>query len=507
MANGAYPIVAIHHFIEATRDTGYKSTGSALAELIDNAFEASATHVEVTVESGISAGAGIVVRVTDDGEGMTPDVLRIALQFGGSTRFGSRKATGRYGMGLPNGGLSQARRLQVFTWAKRQEVWMSHLDVDEIGLGTRPTVPAPRVVPARQFKPKTRSGTAVVLTKCDRLDCENVSSLVNRLSAEFGRIFRKSLYEQKKISINGRNVEPIDPLFVRPGHNMVGARLFGPPLQYAIRVPQELHWHTETSTVNVQFSELPLERWHGLSNEKKNESGIAKNAGVSILRAGREIDYGWYFMGSKRKENYDDWWRCEVAFSPELDELFGVTHSKQKINPSEIIRSILTREVERVARDLNNRVRKKYAAIRKQGSHGTLMRKFEARDHLLDPPRHSVLSSTESHSALLRKRNSGIHGLRFRVEHESCNNDDFYVPLLKGPELRLVLNECHPFYSMVYSPLAKHISTEHRESLQSLLLLLVASARAECMFGGSRERAIIKRFRKLWGDTVAAFLS
>ena len=507
MANSAYPIVAIHHFIEATRDTGYKSTGSALAELIDNAFEASATQVEVTVESGISAGAGIVIRVTDDGKGMTPDVLRMALQFGGSTRFDSRKATGRYGMGLPNGGLSQARRLQVFTWAKRQEVWMSHLDVDEIALGKCPTVPAPRVVPPTQFKPKTQSGTAVVLTKCDRLDSKTVTSLVSRLSAEFGRIFRKSLYEKRKISINGTAVGPIDPLFVRPGQNVAGARLFGPPLQYAIRVPQQLHWVSETSAVSVQFSELPLERWHGLSNERKNNLGIAKNAGVSILRAGREIDYGWYFMGSKRKENYDDWWRCEVVFSPELDELFGVTHSKQEINPTDAICSILTPEVERIARDLNNRVRKKYAAIRTQGSHATLVRKFEARDHLLDPPRHSALSSTESHSALLRKRNSGIQGLRFRVEHESCNNDDFYMPLLKGPELRLVLNECHPFYSMVYSPLAKHISTEYRESLQSVLLLLVASARAECMFGGSRERAIIKRFRKLWGDTVAAFLS
>jgi hypothetical protein len=507
MANSAYPIVAIHHFIEATRDTGYKSTGSALAELIDNAFEANATKVEVTIENGISAEAGIVLRVTDNGKGMRPDILRMALQFGGTSRFGSRKATGRYGMGLPNGGLSQARRLQVFTWAKRREVWTSHLDVDEIALSEFPTVPAPRVVPSGQFKPKTRSGTAVLLTKCDRLDCKTVSSLVIQLSAEFGRIFRKSLYEQKKISINGTDVEPIDPLFVSPGQNMVGARLFGPPLQYAIRVPEELHWHTETSTVNVQFSELPLERWYGLSNEKKNESGIAKNAGVSILRAGREIDYGWYFMGSKRKENYDDWWRCEVAFSPELDELFGVTHSKQEINPTEIIRSILTREVERVARDLNNRVRKKYAAIRIQGSHTALVRRFEVRDHLLDPPPRSVPDRTQSNSALLRKRSSGIHGLKFKVEHELCNNDEFYFPLLKGPELSLILNECHPFYSMVYLPLAKHICKKQRDSLQPVLLLLVASARAESMLGGSKERAIIRRFRKLWSDTVAAFLS
>jgi len=33
---GDYPLVAIQTFIEATRDSGYKSTASALSELVDN---------------------------------------------------------------------------------------------------------------------------------------------------------------------------------------------------------------------------------------------------------------------------------------------------------------------------------------------------------------------------------------------------------------------------------------------------------------------------------------
>ena len=86
---------------------------------------------------------------------------------------------------------------------------------------------------------------------------------------------------------------------------------------------------------------LPVEEWCSLSNEEKNAHGISKGAGVSVVRGGREIDCGWYFMGSKRKENYDDWWRCEISFSPELDELFGVTHTKQKIYPNEMLESIL----------------------------------------------------------------------------------------------------------------------------------------------------------------------
>ncbi|MGI8447952.1 MAG: hypothetical protein ACR2MP_12395 [Streptosporangiaceae bacterium] len=40
---------------------------------------------------------------------------------------------------------------------------------------------------------------------------------------------------------------------------------------------------------------------------------------VSVVRSGREIDQGWFFMGTKRRENHDDWWRCEVRFDPVLD--------------------------------------------------------------------------------------------------------------------------------------------------------------------------------------------
>ena len=85
-----------------------------------------------------------------------------------------------------------------------------------------------------------------------------------------------------------------------------------------------------------------VSEWVSLSNAEKQGRGISKGAGVSVLRAGREIDFGWFFMGGKRKENYDDWWRCEIEFPSELDELFGVTHTKQGITPSEYISELLT---------------------------------------------------------------------------------------------------------------------------------------------------------------------
>src|SRR5262249_12053357 len=154
----------------------------------------------------------------------------------------------------------------------------------------------------------------------------------------------------KRISLNGEQIAPVDPLFERTGDNLIGAKRFGPELRYDVTIPDS---PPRTSAVLVRFTELPVNRWHQFSNAEKNSYGIAKNAGVSIVRAGREIDHGWYFMGDKRKENYDDWWRCEVRFEPALDALFGVTHSKQEIHPTERLTSILVPEIEAIARLLN----------------------------------------------------------------------------------------------------------------------------------------------------------
>src|SRR5688500_11622239 len=104
-----YPVVALDRFIEATRDSGYKTTGSAVAELVDNSFEAGATCVAVSIDETSNSGKReLIFVVKDNGCGMSPAVLRLALQFGGSTRFNSRAGVGRYGMGLPNSSLSQA---------------------------------------------------------------------------------------------------------------------------------------------------------------------------------------------------------------------------------------------------------------------------------------------------------------------------------------------------------------------------------------------------------------
>src|SRR5262249_51118782 len=103
------------------------------------------------------------------------------------------------------------------------------------------------------------------------------------------------------------------------------------------------------------------------------------------VRAGREVDYGWFFMGSKHRENYDDWWRCEIQFDPILDEAFGITHTKQQVSPQPHLIEALTPDLEATARALNGRARKAHLAVKAGERFSEAERVASERDHLLRP--------------------------------------------------------------------------------------------------------------------------
>ena len=53
--------------------------------------------------------------------------------------------------------------------------------------------------------------------------------------------------------------------------------------------------------------------------------------GISIVRADREIDFGQFDFYENINKPEHRWWGCEIRFSPELDEAFGVANNKQHV--------------------------------------------------------------------------------------------------------------------------------------------------------------------------------
>lgn len=72
-------IINIKHFIEATRDSGYKSTTSAIAELVDNSIQAEASEVAIDIVPSEDSEYPLTVTVRDNGVGMATADLRRAL--------------------------------------------------------------------------------------------------------------------------------------------------------------------------------------------------------------------------------------------------------------------------------------------------------------------------------------------------------------------------------------------------------------------------------------------
>jgi hypothetical protein len=520
------PIIALDKFIQATRDSGYKNTASAISELIDNSLQAHATEIEVRI-SEVEGEPPLEVSVFDNGVGMDPFTLRHALRFGGSSRFDDRSGLGRYGMGLPNSSLSQANRVNVYTWqtldkaraakARSKEpttatVYTSYLDVDEIARGELQHVPVPKAVPAPPAACRGPSGTLVVWQRCDRLDNRRISTLERKIAAELGRRFRHFIWKGVRLTVNGTAVQALDPLYVNPKAKHQGGELFGEELVYEVAIDPD-HRSKGTSKVFVRFSELPVHEWQGLSNDEKRALGVSKGAGVSVVRGGREVDYGWFFMGDKRRENYDDWWRCEIRFEPALDEAFGITHTKQQIRPKTYLVEALTTDLEGMARALNARARKAHLTTKAQERFAEAEEVAAKRDRLLKPLARNPEQRAKSLMMDLKKKLPKLRAASeekaagpYAIVEAPLKETVFFSVARDADRLVLVLNPDHPFYARVYRPLTESEAPRDKELRVGLELLLLAAARSEAATDGRRSDAI-GQFRLDWSNTLATFLN
>jgi Histidine kinase-, DNA gyrase B-, and HSP90-like ATPase len=495
-------LISPTNFVLATRDTGYKSTTVAIAEFIDNSLQAAAHRISVNVVANGNSQYPIEIVIIDDGTGMDIGTLTHALTFGGSSRFNDRSSLGRYGMGLPNGALSRGRRLEVYTWQGFDVLWCC-LDIDDVIEHRRRTLPPVAKATNPPFERSTPTGTVVRLLRCDRIEYKRPSTLVRRLEEDLGRIYRRFLGKGLDLCVNGRAVMPVDPLFLQRSSKMTGGKRFGDVLTY--QVPSSFG----IGRISVTFSELPIDRWHALPSEAKRELGVTNAPCVSVVRADREIDRGWFFMGAKRRENYDDWWRCEVSFDPVLDELFGITHAKQAISPRHELLEILVPDLESIARALNTRVRQRFELVKAIAPLGAAEKQASrAEPSLPSMPRRwdaipDALRELVDDHGLVKTRPE----VPYQIIASELPTTSAFEVLVRGGQLVLLLNARHPLYRDVYGPLAMSDSTKDQDVAKQIALSVLAAARAEVDTWRQPARSQARQFRQTWADVLATFLN
>lgn len=343
--------------ITALRDSGYKNTAYALAELIDNAQQANAKEIEcfaIEKRELISARQRKRVNrlaVMDNGDGMDSPTLRNALQFGNGSRLNDRSGIGRFGMGLPNASISQAGRLDVWSWQNGADNAIhSYLDVAAIEEGQLTIVPEPEHSPLPpEWTDRSlylgKSGTLVVWSDIDtnRLTWKSAKATFENTNKLCGRIYRKFILDNSltirflaeeegvKNAPFEVEVQANDPLYLIPSYTVPAPFNTKPMFVSFIESEHDVVFNDKTYQVIVKYSVASDETVVEAGTKDRGHTlwgkHAAENMGVSVVRAKRELmlDRGWC-IGYDPVER---WWGVEVDFPPELDEIFGVTNNKQ----------------------------------------------------------------------------------------------------------------------------------------------------------------------------------
>ncbi|MHA7965815.1 ATP-binding protein [Paenibacillus sp. CAU 1782] len=359
--------------IEAMRDNGYKNTAYAVAELIDNSIQAEANYVQLLCAEREEERASRrtkrieMIAVLDNGGGMDADVLKKALQFGNGTRLGrsNRSGIGRFGMGLPASSISQCKRVDVWSWQNGVENAMhTYLDVNDIKNETTTIMPEPSKKPIPDLWIGAgdlfgQSGTLVVWSQLDRLIWYKASTLIDNSELLIGRMYRKFLADgSAKIRMAAFNIEnlsnfsiekealPNDPCYIlpvtscpEPYHDTAMFENYGDEGRFTV------NFHGENHDVIVRLS-YAKDQARSTANAGSAPYGkhAAKNVGISIVRAGRELE-----LDQSIVNQYDPterWWGVEVEFPPSLDELMGVTNNKQSARNFTEIMALVDRDID-----------------------------------------------------------------------------------------------------------------------------------------------------------------
>ena len=384
-------IVQIRQMGDALRSSGYKSIDSAVAELIDNSIEADAHDIFVIMSEHvdpISRRKAIhEFGILDNGSGM--DISKLACCLGiGFTTKSDRRGMGRFGVGLPQASLHVTPHVEVYSWTEDdgpiepddpvRRVW---LDINKVKSGEQEEINDPELTEIPEQYRKfltyhtigktfdfTHHGTLVYWKNCDNVKPKTMTTLNEKLEFALGRKFRHLIlngtHNIRLITIGHEDsaidVLPNDPLFLMKPNYVLGniddpaniceranincdEPIFAPygenggEVSLTVPYTDKMTGEEKTSDVLVRFAKVRAEFYDqtaipsGDPGRKPIGQYTKKLEGISVVRAGREIDFGSFDFYDKTNNPYHRWWGCEILFDPVLDELFGVANNKQQV--------------------------------------------------------------------------------------------------------------------------------------------------------------------------------
>lgn len=530
-------------FVRGMREIGYKSTATALCELIDNSEQAGATRADIVFGYDRSEKKPARLAVIDNGHGMSPRMLRAAVLWGGTHRENDRNGFGRFGYGLPSACVSQGRSFTVFSRPVGAGWSSVTVDLDEIAEGKYTNEHGLIVVPkatkaslpdfvrdaiGKHSDPDTFTGTVVLIDKLDKIDRRTTSKLVDVLLTQFGVIYHK-ISERCQITVNERVVEPIDPLFLTPGcrwYDFDEDRAVPiPPIDVKVKPKED---GSAGGTIHVRLSYLPY-GFQLIDKSKKGTSSANLSPrfhvmrdynGVIVCRNGRVIEVKnstpWTSF-----QNNDRHVRVEIDFPATLDDEFAVNTSKQRVDLSERMWNHLREAgVEQGIAQLRRlyKENQQEATLKEESVDGQLHSEKVMEDVKRDLPPGDLerLVSRQDDSDLFKEAKrqdaqgvvpfdvalstlkTSLEGKSYKLGHRAVPGDPFFSVESFGATTMLWLNTSHPWYETVY--FHSEATPQTRRAWELTLFVI-----AERIVLGSKENAAFYRAEIVkWSERLEA---
>lgn len=510
------PLFVGQTLINSLRDLGYNNTTAALCEHVDNAIEWQAQNVRIYFhEEGKGRRRQCSVLVCDDGVGMAPNVLQAVTAFGGSLVYNQRRGIGRYGMGMKSAALSMAPAADFYSWQEPEAFYCMTLDTEQLSNDRRNMIelPAPamhdrlpseieRILTSEMTFPRDgtkvlardvdnlyetlgKSGTIIYMPDCDRLTYKTVRKLVDHATKEMARIYRRALARGVKIYVNNRLVEPFDPTYrLEAARHMKVEALSGRETTSRlvksdyVKVPIDEDEGSPEYNVKVSLFVLPFHDWSELPRKVlRNDLHVFDDVNISFVRSDRELQAGSMYAIAGKRRSLDNWWRIEIEFPPELDEVFGLAAVKQGVRPKQIATEKISEFVEDDLKHVRSEIEKFWTARSAAGGGRKRMSEAERMANDAEALQATILPSTPPRTpeeqAELDKR---LREVAIAYKNEGETDDDAfervkastYITHLKYDEdapffrvesqlgkVILILNTAHPFYIHLYRPLAE----------------------------------------------------
>lgn len=507
----AVPLFLGQTVINSLRDMGYNSTTSALCELIDNSIQWKAQNIRIYIQQdGVPGNYRTNLAVLDDGCGMAPNVLKVALSFGGSLNYDNRAGIGRYGMGMKTAALSMCPVLDVYSWQEAGAFYNMTLDVAEIGKNSSNmiTLPEPELFGSLPqeiqdillepmafprnaddqilFSDRENlandlgaSGTLIFLPDCDRLSYAKAQTLVEDAMKEIGRVYRRFIAQGISIFVNNREVEVFDPTYSMEESRHVQIKGLDEKqsrmiVSKTIPIPNA-NAKGGVSDLKVRLYALPIEEWSALPTTiRKNKLRLYDGQFISFMRNDREVYAGQ--MARIQKPHGDlNWIRVSVDFSGDLDEAMGVAANKQGVRPKayvqDAIREAINNEI-RQLRERNKRFQAEQSSARQTKRNLAISKandaeNFQAKEITEAAPTNEkeALDLEANYRALALRVKDGdetddqayerVKNGKFFIVYKHDKYWPFYdVENLYG-KLVLTINTAHAFYTELYEPISK----------------------------------------------------